>query len=199
MEYLTCAGSANIFKDGDIIIKKYYDLVGNKARIKKDIFETLRSIDHPCFIHLIDMECDSEKVLSYRYYYVLNTVRDIVYKSSDYTINNIRKLESLINILSDLRIIIDDTNPGNILFQEDNAVLIDPDYYYFDRNLSFSDAKSINNKKLVEYFFRTFNKSRYVNHQKVRKLFDFNVDYGTDIAYELSHRLSKKKPIDYLR
>ena len=41
MEYLTCAGAANIFKDGDIIIKKYYDLVGNKARIKKDIFETL--------------------------------------------------------------------------------------------------------------------------------------------------------------
>ena len=132
------------YKYGDVVIKKYFDNRTANGHIKADMFDSLKEVKEKAFIDLIDCSCSTiqhfdgyeQKVISaYSSKYINKTKRKSIDMPMDYTLNSLYELYKVANILNDMGIKMNDESYDNLIVSKDNIVIIDPDYYAFDKRL----------------------------------------------------------------
>lgn len=120
-------------------------------------------------------------------------------EKSDYLINSIEGLKELVDILSNSKIIMDDTNIKNSIIQNNGIIIIDPDYY----KLSSQDIEFIknnNNKELLQLLKTLFIQYSVLKKTDVLRFFTEldNIEPLESICYIEKELRKVKRPIDLL-
>ena len=192
-------GTATIYKNDYIMLKKYKSYCPSKLRISENVFNVLKDINNSSFVKLNDIIIGNDQIDGYTYNYIPSNNINIVDESVDYTLENLKKLEKLIKKFNKLHITMIDTKSTNAILQNNNIVIIDPDMYFIDNS---TDTRIINNKALIELF-----KSLYLNcfygysfeyENIINDLFDIDIS-KKDLTRELSKKLICKRPIDIIK
>ena len=153
----------DVYRYGDIAIKKYRNVSYDCDNIQLDMFENLREIQLPAFVELID--CTTEVVEDERETYdiygrpnkreVVSAYSSRFYETSDefmidkpmdYTLNSLYEFKKLVEELNKKDIVIADSHGENLIVTDNNIVIIDPDFYRKHKN-----PDKINQKRVKEY------------------------------------------------
>ncbi len=188
--------TANIYKIGENIFKKYYAYTSDKYRLDKDTFDILNYIKSKNMTEIYELLYDDEnleEVGGYISKYYERNLINILNQDIDYILDNMNDIEKLFDELSKYLIRVDDVKYKNTILTKDKIILIDPDSY---KKVIYSEEslKKINKKALLDLF-----ESIYLNFLpknesciKIFDLFDINIDDKTNITYEFSKKLLKK-------
>jgi hypothetical protein len=177
----------DVYRYGDIAIKKYKKVSYDCDNIQLDMFENLREIQLPAFVELID--CTTEMVenerepydiygrpnkrevvsaYSARFYETSN--ESMIDKPLDYTLSSLYELRKLLKELSDREISIVDSHFENCIVTENGLVIIDPDFYRIRKN-----PYKINEKRIRDYLY-----DLWFEEYKDESLTHFETDYVID-------------------
>ena len=188
-----------IYNDKDFKIKYF---------LTTYLFNTLKEITSTNLVSIDELLYKNNKYEfkadAYIMKYYQEIYKNILLMPSDYLIENIENLFVLSKELSKRHIILDDLKKDNTIFTEDKIVLIDPEHYILDKNISQREILHINNSTISCLFNQiTLNElKKYYNNQisaiYTDKLFPVTTRSNTQIKV-LSKRLSTyKSPIDYI-
>lgn len=197
--------TANIYLFKDNLVKIYYNSTLESQKIRKKIFFVLKSINSKNFVSLKDPIYRGEESIFSPDGYTMKEVKGgkivPLYADSEYLLEMIKMLDNLSDILTNERISIFDTNPGNIIFTENNVVVIDPDMY--SKSILPKNILKRNNKIAV---------MKYVNNTLIRDIYEYehkdllfdplNMDMiksYTNLADLYSKKLVKKKVNDSIK
>lgn len=158
--------TADIYKINDKAIKVFK--IDYQSILSEDTFAFLKSISSPNFMKLDKYKMkyiNYKKVLEYYTYTFIEESKKE--KTLDYFLDNFERLEKLSKIFSENRIKLGDLTFENVILQEDNIVLIDPDSYIFSDNLEEIEE---NNRSELTYLFidiinNSFDKQCVLNNQ----------------------------------
>lgn len=167
--------NALVYKGSDgIAYKIYYD--HSDIVITQAMFETLKKIDSPNFIKLIERYYRCSKIKNYKsflesisnmkqfpdicyrdphridmytYHWVEKENIDILEEPKDYLLENFISLLKLGDYLADNRIGLADIKMENTICNKNSIVLIDPDMYYFISEYLKSDIHEENRLKII--------------------------------------------------
>lgn len=131
---------------------------------------------------------------------------DILTMPIEYTLDNLFKIQSSIDILTQNRILVEDTHTGNIIMDNNSITIIDVDLYNFSNFYIGKALENKNNQRLAYLFREIFieaisNYHNEYNNTKTAELiqdtFKLLTQNQTEKAYTI---LSKYKyPIDYIK
>lgn len=207
--------NAFIYRYRDIIIKKYW--LYTEYAINDDVFDLLCGINSNNFIKLYELFTiisDNEykevyqRFINNKYsfskngytakYYESYSINPLL-ESSNYLLSNIEGFIELVEELSKLHIKMSDTKVRNAIFQKDNIVLIDPDYY----SISDEDIDSIRNtnyQEILSLLKSIYTKLYFDKVHIINKLFaELENNNSYDSVCEFSKMLKKvNKPINLL-
>lgn len=218
LKYLDRGCCAKAYYYGDKVFKKYFSETGDDSRLKPEVFDILRDINHDHFIKLFEIYSDmnlselliylldksSFQVDGYMAKLYLNISINVLEGPIDYISDNFRELDILFDIFTNNGIQTKDVKRKNTAMSSNGIVILDPDCFYMSKD-SKSTLKTKNKEKLLDLFKSICRDSaeNYVNHEELKdkidkKIGDIRVTENTDVAYEISKKLSYvKKPIDY--
>lgn len=162
MEYLDSGGFANIYFDGEKILKVYHldSLNPFQGKITLEVFDLLKEIKHPNFMELLDIYSElnlfgrlyrkfnfSDEFFIHAYtakYYRKDDINPLL-ENKDYLLDNLNGIDHLCTLLTKLRIRLDDLRTENTIFTNEKMIIIDPDY--FRLTTSPLDKLAIHNKE----------------------------------------------------
>ena len=204
-----------IYRYRDMILKKYWYCT--EYAINEDVFNKLCIIDNNHFIKLYELftiisddEYD-EKFAKYKQgkinfslagytakYYQPDFINPLLEKSA-YLINSIEGLKELVDILSNSKIMMDDTKIKNTIIQKNGIVIIDPDYYKLS-NKDIKFIKNNNNKELLQLLKTLFIQYSVLKKPNVLRFFTEldNIEPLQSICYIEKELRKVKRPIDLL-
>jgi len=211
--YLTSGNCGNIYQiSDDKLLKQYKEYCPKRYRIKKEVYDVLKSIDSDYIVKIYEL-----------YYNVQNEIEGYVMKyyrsdnikllecKTDYIINNINELFILLNEISKYDILIDDIKRQNIIFSDDKFILLDPDLYrYIEKETETCSKRCIKNinlrrlksliKELFDYELSLYHYSHF-NCSPYHLLTDLiNININKNLILVLNERLKKYEyPIDYFK
>ena len=198
-EELLCIGyrgTANIYKIGDSIYKKYFAYTSDKYKLDNDVFVVLEQFASENMIKILDPLYEDDDLLQISGYiakYYTKEKINIFDKEVDYTLENMNHIEKLFDELTENKIKVNDVKYENTILTKDKIILIDPDAYKIV-NYEKERLKIANKKELMKLF-----KSIYLHFVKngsdcknIYDLFDIKVNEKTNVTYEISKRLAKK-------
>lgn len=208
LKYLDKGTCAKVFYDKNIIFKDYYDFIPPEDRIQKDVFDILKDINNPHFMKLLKMYITKKRLTPIKGYtakYYKDESVSLLYKSTDYLLDNLKELEVLFKIFTDNGILTHDVHGENTILTKNEIVLIDPDSFiiYDDLDDYLKSEKSLDTLNKMNLVFMLMDKmvtnidDLYLL-SKISYLFGFEVNEKTDITHEISKKIgSYKRPIDY--
>lgn len=153
----------DVYRYGDIAIKKYRSVSYDCDNIQLDMFENLREIQLPAFVELIDCTTEvaederetydiygrpnkREVVSAYSSRFYETSDEFMIDKPMDYTLNSLYEFKKLVEELNKKDIVIADSHGENLIVADNNIVIIDPDFYRKHKN-----PDKINQKRVKEY------------------------------------------------
>lgn len=192
---------STIYHMGDICIKEYNPelyLLGEieKYIMDKDVFDKLKLVDNPVFMHLIDYELDETKnIKKYMYEYIPSANTTLAHIPIEYTIVSLRFLINFADYLTEEGIHMLDPNPGNVILTPDGLRVIDADLYRFDKGDKVS-LKKFNRNMALQYVL-----NKYIEGDPLAKVSDhymneaFNIDPSIykDPADEIYKRIKSRR------
>jgi hypothetical protein len=168
-----CGNNAQVYKDGNLSYKEYMD--DCYSRIKREVFESLKDINHPNFIKLRDLYHIDDKVMGYSYDYVKSSDNLMIDMPIEYTYQNLYQLKSLLNELNKRKILIDDENYNNVIVGNDSLVIIDPDMYRIHNS---EDYVRRENTSLLIGYLTTLWGEEYIKKHGIKYCKYFNYGYN---------------------
>lgn len=222
--------NGEIYKiNSQIAYKKYFSY--GECKIKQAIFEFLKSVNNPNFINLIDRyykslkvkdykaflksiidttptedirNIDTYKIDAYTYYWIEQESIDFLEEDKEYILENFRALLNLADYFSQNRIGLADIKTDNVICNQNNIVLIDPDMYYFIPEFSKTDIHKKNRLRIIYLMSslccRLTRHKSYETTDKVTGLFKESLERPEHAEKILSKSLRNyKKAIDYIR
>jgi len=213
LKYFNSGHCAKVYRNKDEIVKQYYAHTYLLDRLKINVFNILKQIDHPNFIKLYKAYMTRYKnLLINRYYIDMYTAKyykkeDIIptFINKDYLLDNINNMENLFQIFSDNKIKADDVRVSNVVFTKESIIIIDPDFYKTSKDTR-KNIENWNKKILFELFKEILlaglkNGDRTSMYGWIYDTFKINeITERTDLAHELSKKLKYvKRPIDVIR
>ena len=133
------SNGSTIYHFGDLCLKEYNPelyMLGNidKYIMDKDVFDILKLVRNPVFMHLIDYNLDDNgNIKNYMYEYIPSIKESLPRLPMDYTIVSLKFLIDFADYLTEEGIHMLDPNPGNVIVTADGLRVIDPDLYRFDK------------------------------------------------------------------
>lgn len=218
--------TASIYKGEDgIAYKKYFE--NSEINISQSIFETLKSIDNPHFINLIERYYSESQVIDYNhfiesisktkpnydftssypyrislytYYWIQKDSIDLLEEDKEYLLDNLNELFKLSNILSRNHVKLSDMKVENCLCNKSGIVLIDPDLYFFVSGRLPFNKNQFKILYLVSRLCQTLTSHNdFETIEKVKELFSDCYDETNKAVKTLSKKLrGYRRPIDYL-
>ena len=203
-DFIGSGNSAYVKRRKNICIKEYYNYTDLDGIIDEDVFNTLKFIDNKHFVKLLSLRKDMlNKIIGYTYKYVDALNLRIVDLSRDYTLENLADLEELISEFNRLSVLIRDTNGSNLLLQENNVVIIDPDLYEIDYSKTIDELNIHNKQMILNYFYYKFMSCfrgySFEYLHTMDRLFDIDIKEDTILSDEMRKKLVDEKPIDTIR
>ena len=169
-----------------------------------DMFKTLSELDVNNFYKITKLLFDKDKkFIAYTAKFYQKEDIDILTMPIDYTVENMKRLYIVSDMLSDNKIEIEDLHHENVILNSKDIIIIDADRYVsnVDKDCHEYNRRCINSLFTLLYmvapsvnFLAGEQNSAYVNKNIRRIFFSENTP---DVVYK---KLSKyKRPIDYLR
>ena len=130
--------------------------------------------------------------------------RDLIKKRNKHITETIEHdLEELISEFNRLSVLIRDTNGSNLLLQENNVVIIDPDLYEIDYSKTIDELNIHNKQMILNYFYYKFMSCfrgySFEYLHTMDRLFDIDIKEDTILSDEMRKKLVDEKPIDTIR
>ena len=222
--------NAIVYKlENGISFKEYF--CSGDTIISQSMFEFLKSVNNPNFINLIDRyykslkvkdykaflksisdttptedirNIDTYKIDAYTYYWIEQESIDFLEEDKEYILENFRALLNLADYFSQNRIGLADIKTDNVICNQNNIVLIDPDMYYFIPEFSKTDIHKKNRLRIIYLMSslccRLTRHKSYETTDKVTGLFKESLERPEHAEKILSKSLRNyKKAIDYIR
>ena len=211
LQFINSGSCADIYKKDDIIFKKYkkFKKHYNSGKIIESIFDFLKTIDSQNLIKLYELYTDKLfnindlfEIEAYTAMYYKEEYINILTEQKDYLLENINRISILLHILANNRILATDIKKENTILTSNNIILIDPDLYSktkyplekinLEHNIKLRDL-------IMDFIISTIISNTPNNfdlsgvYKTINKLFDFEIKENTDIAYELSKKLTSVK------
>lgn len=223
-EYIDKGTCGEIYKYGDMILKKYFLSTEHFIRIKKDVFDFLKNTDYSCIIKLYNAYMKTNYSGKSKLLFRINNYSkftidaytakfyekfdiDPVFISKEYLLESFYKIESFFNFLSKNKIRVYDIKRGNTIFTESGIVLIDPDLYEFIYESSV-EKLLIRNKLSLNYLFKSLLLEHCSSGNECDRIDRFYADNfnpntitaSTEVTSNITKILKNvKKPIDIVR
>lgn len=198
-KYYDEGSTAKVYKCGNILLKIYKVDTPFKYRIKKRVFNELTKIDSKNFVDL-DTCLYSNKAIANKLLrpdaYVMKNISGkkikLIDQNKDYLIKCLNELDNLATILSEHKIIMNDTHRGNIIFTKDGAFIIDPDQFEFS-HLSKKKILIRNKINILKYVQNTLINECYSCKEDLCYnpciLAGDKIKYDTDLSTFIDNRL----------
>lgn len=220
MEYINKGLCAEIYSNGEKILKKYYSLTPLTCRLKAEVFDILKDINNPHFIELYDIYHRGNEIDLYRSifgdhefivsaytakYYKDDSI-NILLEDKNYLLENFYELENLFEEFTKNMICTNDIKRGNSILGKNGIVIIDPDLFYIVT--SAEDFLRKTNKKNLLYLYQSMIMNSFEDDKNYQKnmsilmhlLEDIKVTEKTDITHEVSKTLKYvNKPIELFK
>ena len=197
-----------VYRYNDIAVKIYDLDTPNHIRLKPEKFDKLKNINNPHFIKLYNIY--ARKIIPFRINHNFITSiytskyyepdkQSIIEKPIDYFLDNLFEIEKLLDYLTSIHILTDDLRYHNVILQENEIVLIDPDTFnYYTDSQDYIGYRNKNNlleliNTILYWSIREYDESIYNNW--IFNLFKFNVTNSTDITNEVSKKFKKYKTL----
>ena len=198
-----------IYTDGNIIFKIYKKDLPEKYKIFPTVFDELKKINNPHFIELQTLYTNKKifskfRVDAYTAKYYPEDSTNILYRRTEYLLDNFYEIELLFNTLTNNHILTDDVRRVNTILGNNTIVIVDPDQFLVTVDSLKYISKS--NKKKLLFLFRSIlidaiskiNNTADKRFIMERDLFNFELNNDTNITSELSKRIKHVKyPIDF--
>ena len=163
LELIGSGSFGEVYKCDDLAIKIYDSATYDCDNIHIDIFEDLRDIDLPGFLKLVDYStvmCRKEKLSKKRDYnvdekevinaysskFIEASKEKMIDKPIEYTLNTLYEFKKVLDELNKRKILISDPHNENVIINDNNLVIIDPDLYRYHPN-----PDKMNNKRIKEF------------------------------------------------
>lgn len=198
---------AEIYKYKDECLKIYFDSCLYENRISVEEFKILKNIKHENFVELYKLIYkmkDNKIIYGYTMKYYKKEEFEITKNETQYVLYQMEKLFELITKLSTEHIIVDDLKKENIIFNDNNIIIIDPDLFY-KTNLKINIINKTNYKELLKLFkqmfltetYKYFNNDNNPNpYHALDELFD--IETNKNLVNNFSKKIKRYKyPIDY--
>ena len=201
IDHVWRTNSSTVYHFGDVCIKEYnpelYLLSDiDKHIMDKDVFDILKKVDNPIFMHLLDYDLDENgRIKKYMYEYIRSIKETLAHLPIDYTIVSLRFLIDLADYLTEEGIYMFDPNPGNVLVTADGLKVIDPDLYRFDKGDKTSLKKFNRNMALKYVLYKYIDGDPVVNStdHPINKAFDIDPSIYKDPADEVYKRIKSRR------
>ncbi len=165
--------NAYVYKKGNVSYKEYMD--DSYYRLKKEVFESLKDINHPNFIKLRDLYHLYDKVMVDSYDYFESNNNLMIDMPIKYTYQNLYQLKSLFSEFTKRKILIDDENYDNAIVGQDSLVIIDPDMYRIHNSEDYVKRENIS---LLMGYLTTLWGEEYIKKHGIKYCKYFNSDYN---------------------
>jgi hypothetical protein len=193
--------SAQIFLIDDICFKQYYKYSTSRVRMNIEMFNIIKQLDSPNIYKLLDYFYENERIDAYEYLYIKDTFVDIIKWPTEYLLYNLERLENIINIFTELKIWIKDFKRENVVYSNDDIILIDLDCCKVTNYNNMDDIYANNKNCLINLFIDLFEKCRgysYIYENKVDNL--FSIGNNNSVTSSVTKKLSKyKSPIEFIK
>lgn len=157
----------------DKCVKLYY--LDTIFKIEKEIFDIMKELDLDNFCKLGNMIYNKDnKLMGYTMNYYESIDCNILFMSGGYILDNFNKLYNSYNILSDNKILANDTRLANCVIGND-ITMIDFDFY-LKSDLSIDRIKELNISKLM----LLFNQMCYKYYSMLYGDVPINIEYKLD-------------------
>ena len=201
-KYLISGGTANIFVYEDNIVKLYKGYCEEYLKIKKNIFLSLKTINSESFVSLGEMIFRRGNASIRPDGYTMKRVEgeniDLIECSTEYILSMIERLDNLSKEITNRKIKINDSNPHNIIFTDNNVTIIDPDEYYHTI-IPKVILSIVNKNEMIKYINKRLLLDKYLYHKDISRdpiLDRKGIKANTCLADLYSKKLVKKKLID---
>lgn len=197
--------------DEKIVFKKYLSRANGNLRIKADVFEFLKELNHPNMLNLIDYyynfsvskEYLNEALISaYTYHYVEETQINPLYEDKYYLLENLRGIEGLIRMASNENILVSDLKRDNTILNDEAIVISDPDCWNFMKTFRTDLIRIWNKRELLQYMrdlLEYYSRFGFLIRNE-NDLFSQELEEVDNITDVIAKRLwFKKKPISYFK
>ncbi len=168
-EYFDSGGCANIYKNGDTLLKVYKYDCNYRYFLGKKMFRLIKTSNIPNMVKLLDLYHRSNNLLYKKLpldAYTMEMVKGkrvtLINQKRDYLRDVISQLEETINGLCEKKILLEDPSAQNIIFKEDGVTIIDPDQFLSGRFLSKTDIYTYNKNQVIQYINRTISEESNV-------------------------------------
>ncbi len=207
--------NALIYRYRDLIINKYWFCT--EFAINDDVFDKLAMIDNKNLIKLYELFTIisdgeyEERLAKYQQgkrffykdgytakYYQPDSINPVL-EQSNYLIKSIEGLKELTEILSNSKVMMNDTKVENTIIQNNGIVIIDPDYYSLS-NQNIDSIKNYNYKELLKLLRSIFMHYAKLKQRDILKFFDeLEKNDSLDAICHIEKGLKKvNKPLDLL-
>lgn len=236
-DYIGHGFNAYVYHNNKMALKRYYRGTLPRLRLSPELFDLLKDVRNKHFIRLYDIYCELDNkgleeynsggknfsVDAYTSKYYRRDGTEPLLEKKEYLLENIRELEALFTIFTNEGIITDDIKRENSIFQRKRIIIIDPDLYYIDKNISKKERAIINKRKLLllfgsicidelqEAYFDKKAIKEYMEYLDINKVKDYftkvrndigsiqEIDENTNVTDRVAKILEKvNRPIDYL-
>lgn len=199
----------SVYRYDDIVIKKYFRNYATGGHIKEDIFYTLKDINSKTFMDLIDcsittveskgLDYGKKVIRAYSSKYVKKSNKKSIDMPMDYTINSIYEMFKLIKIFNELGIRIEDTFGDNLIVTDENIVIIDPDFYSFDKRLDIMKNLEGLNRYISELWCNEYGISQEDEVARFNMNKFFYKESYENYMKEMCKILNEKTPRDIIK
>lgn len=130
-------GLSSIYFNNDLLVKVFHVIDGKSTSIlnEKD-FDVLKAIKHDNFIDLKERyhlnPQTSENVEAYSYKEVEGENYNLLYRDTEFVIDQFRNILSLFDVFSEYGVKTGDVRASNTLVLSNTIVLIDPDFFHYE-------------------------------------------------------------------
>ncbi len=204
--------------NGRICAKVYYDSCLIKNRIKEDIYKDLKTIktDYLVRIYQLLYKDSSSKIVAdgYLMKQYKDNLLEILGKEIEFTLYMMEQHLKLFDQLADKHIIVTDLKLENMIYTDEKIVLLDPDLFYYRKDLDPKSCRLVNYHELVGLYKKIYEeeifKCKFLDiFQKeiiLDELFSFKedsqlvkrlADNFSGYKYPIDYVLSKRKKVSY--
>lgn len=192
-------GASHIFRSDGVLLKVFHLVDGKSMSVlSEDNFDLISKIKHDNFIDLIEryhrVPKSSDFVEAYTYHEIVGKTYEFVECDTEFCIDQLNKLLTLVDYFSELGIKISDVSAENTVVLENRIVLIDPDLYVY-----VGTSKNVTSFNRNQLLFLILSYFYSYTGTLVPGIIDDSVDKENPIA-GIAKKLSPyKRPIDYVK
>lgn len=160
------------------------------------LFNVLKSVNNSHFIKMNEFYKKHflyHSVDAYSVDFIKSIDASKILYDSDYFLDNINEIDKLIDLLTEEHILMCDFRSYNLMFSENEIIVIDPDFY-----LRFPYKKTVHffNKKMFINVIKDIVSEQLAMIDANSNNLDLELKYDENIPLQLSKKLNKKRIID---